>query len=168
MNANALPLPSRLGFFAFVASGALLLGALYFQYAMGLPPCDLCHLQRYPHIVTVVAGLGALVCYRNQRLALALVIVAIGGLIATSAIGVYHAGVEYKWWLGPQTCTGNMPTGLSVEELKKYLFGKKMVRCDEIPWAMWGISMAGWNAAISAGCASLLSLGVANHLRGVK
>lgn len=165
MNANALPLPSRLGFFAFAASGSLLLGALYFQYAMGLPPCDLCHLQRYPHIVAVMAGLGALACYRNPRLALALVIVAIGGLIATSAIGVYHAGVEYKWWLGPQTCTGNMPTGLSVEELKKYLFGKKMVRCDEIPWAMWGISMAAWNALISASVAVLLSVGI---VRGVQ
>ena len=109
MTANAIALPSRLGFLAFVASGAMLLGALYFQYVMGLPPCDLCHQQRYPHVVTVLAGLGALAFYRNPRVALLLVIAAIGGLIATSAIGVYHAGVEYKWWLGPQTCAGNVP-----------------------------------------------------------
>ena len=38
------------------------------------------------------------------------------------------------------------PRGLSAEELKKYLFGAKMVRCDEAAWTMLGISMAGWNA----------------------
>ena len=52
---------------------------------------------------------------------------------------------------GPQACSGNMPRGLSAEQLKKYLFGAKMVRCDEAAWAMWGISMAGWNAILSGG-----------------
>jgi disulfide bond formation protein DsbB len=27
----------------------------------------------------------------------------------------------------------------------------RRVRCDEIPWEMFGLSMAGWNAVISAG-----------------
>jgi disulfide bond formation protein DsbB len=29
------------------------------------------------------------------------------------------------------------------------------VRCDEIPWQMLGISMAGWNAIISLGLAAV-------------
>ena len=53
-----------------------------------------------------------------------------------------------------------MPTGLSPEELKKYLFGAKMVRCDAIVWSLFGISMAGWNAILSA----ILAGGLASSL----
>ena len=40
-----------------LGSGALLGGAYYFQYVMGLPPCDMCYWQRYPHMVAIAAGL---------------------------------------------------------------------------------------------------------------
>ena len=61
--------------------------------------------------------------------------------------------------------SGNVPRGLSPEQLKKYLFGAKMVRCDETAWAMWGISMAGWNALLSAGLAFVLASNVAGWVR---
>ncbi len=168
MNLQAIPLPSRLGILAFLGSGALMLGALYFQYVLQLPPCELCHWQRYPHIVAVVAGAGALASYRYPRLALVLVMIATAALIATSAVGIYHAGVEYRWWAGPQSCTGSIPTGLSAEELKRRLFSTKMVRCDETAWSMWGLSMAAWNAVISAAFAFVLSSGVATWVREQK
>jgi len=73
--------------------------------------------------------------------------------------------VEYHWWQGPQACSGNIPTGLPPEELKKLLFAARMVRCDEIAWSMWGISMAGWNAILSAALAAGLACGVAGWAR---
>jgi disulfide bond formation protein DsbB len=78
---------------------------------------------------------------------------------------VFHAGVEYRWWTGPQACSGTIPTGLSPEELKKYLFGAKMVRCDEPVWKLAGISMAGWNAILSAALAIVLASGVSRRVR---
>ncbi len=162
---NRIPLPSRLGLLAALGSGALLGGAYYFQYVVGLPPCDLCYLQRWPHMVAIAAGLLALACFARPRLALVLVAVAVAALAATSAIGVYHAGVEYHWWLGPQACSGTVPHGLSPEELRKYLFSAKMVRCDQPAWAMWGISMAGWNAILSAALAFVLAGGAAKWVR---
>jgi disulfide bond formation protein DsbB len=66
---------------------------------------------------------------------------------------VFHAGVEQKWWLGPTGCTGASLSGLSPEEAMKRLMGTPVVRCDEIPWALFGISMAAWNAIISLGVA---------------
>src|SRR5882672_2936491 len=155
-----LPLPSQLGLLAALGSGALLGSAYYFQYVMGMPPCDLCYLQRWPHMVAIAAGLAALAAFAWPRLALVLVLTAITALLVTAAIGVFHVGVEYHWWEGPQACSGNVPRGLSPEQLKKYLFGAKMVRCDETAWAMWGISMAGWNAILSAGLAFALDSGV--------
>jgi len=37
---------------------AMILGALFFQYVIGVPPCEMCHWQRWPHDGAIVAGLG--------------------------------------------------------------------------------------------------------------
>ncbi|MFO1162497.1 MAG: disulfide bond formation protein B [Reyranellaceae bacterium] len=152
------PLPSQLGLIAAVGSGVLLGGAYFFQYVMGLAPCEMCLWQRWPHMGVIAAGLLALLCYKTPRLAGMLLLVAILGLVTTAAIGLFHAGVELRWWQGPQACSGTVPTGLSPEELRKYLFSAKMVRCDAVAWSMLGISMAGWNAILSA----LLAIGLAS------
>lgn len=164
---TALPLPlgSKLGLLAALGSGALLGGALYFQYGMGLAPCEMCHWQRWPHMVAIAAGLLALASFSWPRVALVLALIAITALIVTSAIGVFHVGVEYRWWEGPQACSGNIPRGLSTEQLKKYLFGARMVRCDETVWSLWGLSMAGWNALLSGGLAFVLAGSVARWSR---
>ena len=131
----------------------------------GLAPCELCLWQRWPHMVAIAAGLLALAAFAWPRVGLGLLLVAITALVATSAIGVFHVGVENHWWQGPQACSGTIPTGLSPEELKKYLFSARMVRCDEIPWKMWNISMAGWNAILSGLLAIVLSVSVLTHIR---
>ncbi len=127
-------------------SAALLLGAWGFQYLGGLAPCKMCIWQRYPHVAAVVIGALALVLPKLNPLPL------IGALAAmiTAGIGFFHAGVEQGWWEGPSTCTSGDIGGLSAEELMNQIMAAPLVRCDEIPWDMFGLSMAGWNAAISA------------------
>ncbi len=127
-------------------SGALLLGALGFQYIGGLPPCELCMWQRYPHVVAVVAGLLALITTRGKLLPL------IGGLAAltTSGLGVYHTGVERGWWQGPTSCTGGGNVGnVSVDQLFDQIKAAPVVMCDQVSWQMFGLSMASYNAIIS-------------------
>ena len=106
-------------------------------------------------MVAIVAGLAAVASFARPRLALVLALTAITALLVTAGLGVFHAGVEYHWWQGPQSCSGTIPRGLSAEQLKKYLLGAAMVRCDAPAWTMWGISMAGWNAILSAALACL-------------
>ncbi len=127
-------------------SAALLLGAWGFQYLGGLAPCKMCIWQRYPHVAAVVIGALALVLPKLNPLPL------IGALAAmiTAGIGFFHAGVEQGWWEGPSTCTSGDIGGLSAEELMNQIMAAPLVRCDEIPWDMFGLSMAGWNAALSA------------------
>ena len=127
-------------------SAALLLGAWGFQYLGGLAPCKMCIWQRYPHVAAVVIGASALMLPKLNPLPL------IGALAAmiTAGIGFFHAGVEQGWWEGPSTCTSGDIGGLSAEELMNQIMAAPLVRCDEIPWEMFGLSMAGWNAAISA------------------
>jgi disulfide bond formation protein DsbB len=160
-----LPLPSKIGLLAALASAALLGGALYFQYVVGLPPCELCYWQRYPHVASIVLGLAAVAALPAPRLAYVFALGAIAALLVTAGIGLFHVGVELHWWLGPQACSGHIPGGLSPAELKKYLFSAKMVRCDEPAWSMWGVSMAGWNVIFSAGVAILLSLSIFRRIK---
>ncbi|MEO1314420.1 MAG: disulfide bond formation protein B [Pseudomonadota bacterium] len=140
----------RLMLIAAAGSGALLLGALAFQYIGGLPPCAMCYWQRYPHVAAVGVGLLALVA-PFALLALAGALAA----LATAAVGVYHAGVEYRWWEGPNTCTSGSVEGLSANELLNQILEAPVVRCDEVAWSLAGISMAGWNAIASAGLAAI-------------
>jgi disulfide bond formation protein DsbB len=127
-------------------SAALLLGALAFQYIGGLAPCALCIWQRWPHLVAVLLGaLGLFV--GGGRL-----IPVLGGLAAlTSAgIGVFHVGVEQKWWEGLASCSAGSISGVSTADLLNPAVDvAQVVRCDEIPWQMLGVSMAGWNVLAS-------------------
>jgi disulfide bond formation protein DsbB len=161
----SLPYPSRLGLIAALGSFLLLGGAYYFQYVVGLAPCDMCLWQRYPHVLAIIFGLITVPLMNSPRVALIFALLAILALFVTSGIGVFHAGVEQHWWQGPQSCTGRVPAGLSAEELKKFLLSARMVRCDEIAWKLFNVSMAGWNAILSGGLAILLGGNLLRHLR---
>lgn len=131
---------------AAAGSAALMLGALAFQYIGGMAPCKMCIWQRWPHVIAIALG-GLIYFLPNRFLALlGALIIFVGG-----CIGVYHGGVEQKWWQGPTDCTGS---GLSLSDnLLDMTAPVHIVMCDVIPWSMFGISMAGWNAIISFGLA---------------
>ena len=134
-------------------SGMLLLGAFGFQYIAGLAPCPMCLWQRWPHAIAIVIGIAAITMLWQLRRPLA----AIGLLtmLVSTGLGIYHAGVEQLWWEGPSTCSGTDPSSMNSDELFNVLMNAPLVRCDEIVWDLWGITMAGWNAIISAGLALL-------------
>ncbi|WP_102107196.1 disulfide bond formation protein B [Oceaniglobus roseus] len=129
------------------ASGSLLLllGAFVFQI-LGYAPCKLCIWQRWPHGLAI--AMGGVGFFWPARL-----VAVIGGLAAllTSGIGVYHAGIEWKFWPGPTSCTGSGGGigGLSGADLLDTSAGNFVVMCDQAAWTLMGISMAGWNALFS-------------------
>lgn len=126
---------------AAAGSALLLLGALGFQYIGGLPPCDLCIEQRWPHLAAVLIGVVAL-AVPGRLLPL------LGGAAAltTSGLGVFHTGVERGWWEGPTACTSGPVGGLTPDQLMDQIMSAPLVRCDEVAWELFGLSMASWNA----------------------
>ena len=126
-------------------SAALLMGAWFFQYGLGMAPCPMCLWQRWPHMVAV--GLGAVLW-----LVPAPVLALLGALAAATSggIGVYHTGVERGWFPGPTACSGGGNLlGQSIDDILNLDQVARVVRCDEVPWEMLGLSMASWNAAFS-------------------
>jgi disulfide bond formation protein DsbB len=144
----ALRRDSAAGLLAGGMSTALLLGAFAFQYLGGLPPCEMCIWQRWPHGVAILLGVGGAALATTGALpaktARSLAWLAVTALIVTGAIGVFHAGVEWKFWPGPSHCTG-----------VGYVPGRddfgplNIVRCDEAMWRLLGVSLAGYNAILS-------------------
>ena len=102
-------LPSHVGLLLSSAAARLLGGAYYFQYVVGLPPCEMCYWQRYPHMVAILVGLLSAPRSASRRLALVFALLAITALLVTAGIGVFHVGVEHHWWAGPQACSGRVP-----------------------------------------------------------
>ncbi|SEM86447.1 Disulfide bond formation protein DsbB [Palleronia pelagia] len=127
-----------------LGSAALLGGAYMFQ-ALGYAPCQMCLWQRWPHMVAIALGVLALFFARLP--------VAIAGALAaltTAVIGVYHTGVERDWWEGPSSCSGGGDiTGLTGADLLSTDVLDKVVMCDEVSWALFGLSMPSWNALFS-------------------
>jgi len=146
------------------AAVLLLLGALGFQYLDRLPPCELCLWQRWPHVAAAVVGLGGpmLIRFRLVERGAAWSIAALAALLiaVSGAVGVYHAGIEWHWWPGPQTCTGSafQYTGGSLD------LNAPVVMCDRAAWRLFGISLAGYNALISFALSG--AAGVMLALRG--
>lgn len=142
MNARTLSLIAGAG------SALMLVAALSFQ-AAGYAPCELCILQRWPHLAAVVIALLVWLTGRRRLLAPLGVIAA----LLACVFGVYHGGVEMGWWQGPTHCSGglgNVAT-LSLQDLTARLNAAPVVRCDEVAWRFLTLSMAGWNAILSAG-----------------
>ncbi len=130
-------------------SALLLLGALAFQYWGGLAPCEMCIWQRWPHFTSAIIGLGGAALLATKtiptRAGHVIAVLAILAIAISGVIGVYHAGVEWKWWEGPSACTNLGFThgpGTSFEPIP-------VVSCDEAAWRLFGISLAGYNALIS-------------------
>lgn len=135
------------------AGSALLLAAALMFQSLGYAPCELCLLQRWPHLAAALIAAG--IWYFGWKRWLA----ALGLLAALCATGfaIYHAGVELKLWAGPQHCSGGVAgmAAMSTQDLLTALEAAPVVRCDQIAWSLFGISMAGWNAICSAGLSGL-------------
>jgi len=132
---------------ALAVPAALLGGAYLGQYAFGLYPCEMCWWQRYPHF----AALGlAVLAYAVPAQSRILVALAATGIVASGLIGAYHAGVEYHWWQGLTACTAPAATGAGGSALDAIL-DAPLVRCDQVQWQLFGISLAGYNFLVSSG-----------------
>ncbi len=127
-------------------SGAVLLTAFLFEHIGGLTPCELCWYQRYAHMAALASALLALYFNRQASVSVPLLMAVAVAVLVGAAIAGYQVGVEQSWW--ESSCAVPIK-GDNIEELRSSLLAAPNVRCDEIAWSLWQISMAGWNALLS-------------------
>lgn len=145
--------------FALLASLAMLGAAHAFERFAGLAPCNLCLKQREVFwgaaAIALMATLWHLVS-RGSRGTPRIAAFLLAVVFATGAVtAVFHMGGEMKWWALPATCSGGGEVNL--ESLASLALGtgpvEEFVGCDVVAWSFLGLSMAGWNALISAALA---------------
>lgn len=145
--------PQKASLVIFAVATATIVGAWIFQFA-GYDPCHLCLQQRWAYYFAIPFSLLLSVSARKNpegaRRGLYLLAVVMSG---SAVFGAYHAGVEWSWWPGPDTCSGDISGGLPD-------LSKVVVACNEAAIRIIGISLAGWNAIISAMLAAVALAGV--------
>jgi disulfide bond formation protein DsbB len=123
----------RWGALTLMAALAGILIALGAQYLGGMVPCPLCLQQRYafyagiPALFVALAMIGA-DRHRNAAIIFFLVSVA---FLANAGLGIYHAGAEWKFWPGPDTCAAGAFAADVKTSILERLKNTQVVRCDE-------------------------------------
>jgi len=145
--------PATIALLLGLAALALIAGALGFEYLGRLPPCEICMWQRYPHFAAIALGVGGFLLLRvhvfPDSAARGIAVATALAIAASGLIGVYHAGVEWHWWPGPQSCTGSVFHVSGTLDLNA-----PVVECDRAAWRLFGLSLAGYNAILSLGLAA--------------
>mgnify|MGYP003650896995 FL=1 len=131
-----------------VGSAVALATAYGSQYLGGLNPCVLCLYQRIPHWIVLVVGCLAALPITQPRLRRPALMICGLALLAGAAIAGFHHGVEQQWWEGTNDCSATLNTG-SFEDFRAQILNNPIVRCDEIPWSLFGLSMASYNFIVS-------------------
>jgi disulfide bond formation protein DsbB len=131
-------------------------GFFFFQYVVGLAPCPLCLDQRNAYYVSVplaaLLWLGAGHGAQRKVLLIGFLVIA-AAMLWNTGLSAYHAGIEWKWWPGPQDCTGPISNVSTAKDLLNQLNTFSPVRCDEAAWRFLGLSLAGWDVLVSLGLA---------------
>ena len=140
------PAPNR-AIVGAVMAFVMIAGALFSQYVLNMEPCELCFWERWPFYVGLPVLAVLLLLWKQLPASVRIGLTVLSGLIFVVSIGLasYHAGIEYKLWPGPASCTG-LDTQLSFSDLNSIGAKDRVVPCDVVPFEIFGISMAGFNA----------------------
>ena len=125
----------------------MLLSAFYLEYFHGALPCDLCITQRWFH-GAIIAYSFIIILIINKTLISYKLIILVGSILwfSSSLAGLYHFGIEMNFWTGPDGCSSNIDFS---KDTLTYLLNKSPIKCYEVMFEIFGLSLAGWNALAS-------------------
>ena len=132
---------------SFLVSSIMLISAFYLEYFHGALPCDLCITQRWFHGAIIAYSLIIIFILNKTSIYKKLLLLGATILWLSSSIaGLYHFGIEMNFWTGPYGCSSNIDFS---KDTLTYLLSKSPIKCDEVMFKIFGLSLAGWNALVS-------------------
>lgn len=143
----------------FALATATIAGAWAFEIFGGYKPCALCLQQRWGYyfslpvlaimLIRLSAGVADIHVVRWGFVVVAL------AMLLNAVLGVYHSGVEWGWFEGPDACSGGAGLSGGLPDLSK----PAVISCTDAQWRMFGLSFAGWNVVVSLVLVALALLG---------
>ena len=130
--------------------------SFYIEYFHDAFPCDLCITQRWFHALIISYSVIAIFIHEKKFLANKFILIGLSiTWIASSVAGLYHFGIEMNFWSGPDECSSSIDFS---KDTLKYLLNKSPIKCDEVMFNIFGLSLAGWNALMSFVMFSIVSV----------
>ena len=141
----------------------VILTALGFEHIGHYIPCALCLQQRWPYYIGIPIGvLAVLSSAMNAPPAVTRTLLLLAGLsmLVGAGLGVYHAGVEWRFWEGPASCaTSADAISKNAADLLNDLSTQHGPSCTDATLRVLGLSFAGWNVIASVVLAAIAVFG---------
>ena len=129
-----------------IAALAALAFASFVQQDLGIVPCELCLIERWPYrIAAALAVIGMVLPSRFGRLAVSLILL---DLLVSVALAVFHVGVEWHAWPSPfPECNAPAFSGGSIADQLAHMPDHPAKPCDAATFLVPGLplSMAALN-----------------------
>ena len=143
---------------SFFVSSIMLISAFYLEHFQGALPCDLCITQRWFHVLIITYSLILIFIVKTNLMSKKLILLGLSIVwIISSIAGTYHFGIEMKFWKGPEECSSNIDFS---KDLLTYLLNKSTIKCDEVMFSVFGLSLAAWNVILSFGMFLFININV--------
>lgn len=139
---------NMLGVLALICAGVLIAAYIMENY-FDIHPCQMCLYER--DVFLTAGGLSLLSFFIVPMRFKPYAILFIGFIFLFGAgLASYHVAIQQQWVELPSFCAANDFSAFeSIESLKEQLLKTPFVRCDQVTWSLFGLSLAAYNALIS-------------------
>ncbi|EKE09246.1 MAG: hypothetical protein ACD_16C00205G0042 [uncultured bacterium] len=137
-----------LGFLGVVCV-SVLIASYVLEHFFQIYPCQMC---LYEQDVFIAAGAFSFLSFlfvpaHFQHYA---VLVVSGIFLFGVALAGYHVAIQYHLVELPAFCASNDLSAFdSIEALREQILKTPFVRCDQVTWSLFGLSLAAYNALMS-------------------
>lgn len=131
-----------------LVSVAALAVAFTAEHVFGVEPCILCVYQRVAYALAAVLGMLSIFARISPQTRTLLIASCGMVFLIGAAVALHQVGLQQHWWVGFTACGGGLPAEMSLAELKVQLTSSQPVRCDEVDWTLFGVSMAAYNTGL--------------------
>lgn len=124
----------------------IILSAIYIEYILKVPACNLCLYQRVPYYLSILI-LFYIVFNKSTNI---IPIISLAILMFVNiALSIYHVGVEQQIISEPMLCRSDSNIQ-NVDQLLENLKNNTFISCKDVNFTFLGFSLASINVLISS------------------
>ena len=124
----------------------IILSAIYIEYILKVPACNLCLYQRVPYYLSIL--ILFYIIFNKSTNIIPIISLAIL-MFVNIVLSIYHVGVEQQIISEPMLCRSNSNIQ-NVDQLLENLKNNTFISCKDVNFTFLGFSLASINVLISS------------------
>ena len=124
----------------------IILSAIYIEYILKVPACNLCLYQRIPYYLSILILFYIIF---NKSINIIPIISLAILMFVNIVLSIYHVGVEQQIISEPMLCRSNSNIQ-NVDQLLENLKNNTFISCKDVNFTFLGFSLASINVLISS------------------